>query len=308
MTCMNYFKNFIHIFFITLIFQATSPSISADLTNNLKNKAKSNATKELNSFLSETMGQWFPTSEVSLSSGNTNGVSGSILFVKPLTDMEDTKNTIFTQGSILFTKDKDDSRETINFGIGDRYLMMNDNLMLGANIFYDHELNLDHQRASFGLEAKTSVGEFTANQYYGLSGWRDGINGTSEKPLDGHDYEVGAPLPYLPWANFYVKSFKWDGASASEDIKGDDITLKAVLPIGLTVEAGKRSFSSTGESDKEFIKLVWTCCNRNNEQPEFGISDKAYNLTSVANKRFVKVRRENRIVKQNDLNFTMVGF
>ena len=228
--------------------------------------------------------------------------------MKPLTDIEDTKNTIFTQGSILFTKDKDDSRETINFGIGDRYLMMNDNLMLGANIFYDHELNLDHQRASFGLEAKTSVGEFTANQYYGLSGWRDGINGTSEKPLDGHDYEVGAPLPYLPWANFYVKSFKWDGASGSEDIEGDDITLKAVLPIGLNIEAGKRSFSSTGESDKEFIKLVWTCCNRNNEQPEFGISDKAYNLTSVANKRFVKVRRENRIVKQNDLNFTMVGF
>ena len=79
-------------------------------------------------------------------------------------------------------------------------------------------------------------------------------------------------------------------------------------PIGLDIEAGKRSFSSTGESDKEFIKLVWRCCNKNNEQPKFGISDKAYNLTSVVDKRFVKVRRENRIVKQNDLSFNMVGF
>ena len=305
---MNSFHKTIYTFIIILLLQLSTPSISVELTNSLKNKAKSNATKEFNSFLSKTLGEMFPTSEVSLSSGNTNGVSGSILFVNPLTNIEDTKNTIFTQGSILFTKDNNDSRETVNFGIGDRYLTMNDKLMLGANIFYDHELSYDHQRASFGLEAKTSVGELSVNHYYGLSSWKDGLNGTSEKPLDGHDYEVGAPLPYLPWANFYVKSFKWDGASDSEDIKGDDITLKAVLPIGLTVEAGKRSFSSTGESDKEFIKLVWTCCNKNNEQPEFGISDKAYNLTSVANKRFVKVRRENRIVKQNDLNFTMVGF
>jgi hypothetical protein len=305
---MNSLHKVLYTFIIILLLQLSTLSISSELTNNLKNKAKSNATNKLNSFLSETLGQMFPTSEVSLSSGNTDSVSGSILFVKPLTDIEDTKNTIFTQGSIFFTKDNEDSRETINFGIGDRYLTMNDKLMLGANIFYDHELNYDHQRASFGLEAKTSVGEFTANHYYGLSGWRDGLNGTSEKPLDGHDYEVGAPLPYLPWANFYVKSFKWDGASGSEDIEGDEITLKAVLPIGLDIEAGKRSFSSAGESDKEFIKLVWTCCNKNNEQPKFGISDKAYNLTSVVDKRFVKVRRENRIVKQNDLSFNMVGF
>ena len=126
---MNFFYKALYTFIIILLLQLSTLSISSELTNNLKNKAKSNATNKLNSFLSETLGQMFPTSEVSLSSGNTDSVSGSILFVKPLTDIEDTKNTIFTQGSIFFTKDNEDSRETINFGIGDRYLTMNDKLI-----------------------------------------------------------------------------------------------------------------------------------------------------------------------------------
>ena len=102
---MNSFYKALYTFIIILLLQLSTLSISSELTNNLKNKAKSNATNKLNSFLSETLGQMFPTSEVSLSSGNTDSVSGSILFVKPLTDIEDTKNTIFTQGSIFFTKD-----------------------------------------------------------------------------------------------------------------------------------------------------------------------------------------------------------
>ena len=36
--------------------------------------------------------------------------------------------------------------------------------------------------------------------------------------------------------------------------------------------------------------------------------NKAYNLTSVADQRFVKVRRQNLIVKQQDLALTVIGF
>jgi hypothetical protein len=60
----------LYIFIITFLLQLSTPSISSELINNLKNKATSNATNELNSFLSKTLGQMFPTSEVSLSSGN----------------------------------------------------------------------------------------------------------------------------------------------------------------------------------------------------------------------------------------------
>ena len=264
----------------------------------IKNKFMNN----FNSYLNDSLGQLFPTSEVSLSSGTTNEVTGSILVVKPLSDINDNENILFTQGSLFLS---DDSRETLNLGIGKRKLVNNDTLLIGANLFYDHELDYDHQRASVGIEAISSVGSFRLNQYYGLSGWTTGLDNVQEKALNGQDIEVGAPLPYLPWTNFSYRSFQWDGASGAADLKGDEISLEAKLPIGLNIEVGKRSNDGVTE-DNEFLKLTWTCCNKNQE--EIGISDTAYNLTSVADQKFAKVRRQNLIVKQKEMSLTVIGF
>ena len=248
------------------------------------------------------MGKFFPTAEVTLSSGKTQKVKGNVLVVSPLSDINDTKNVTFTQGSIYLS---DNDTETFNLGVGQRKLLDNENLMLGANLFYDNELGSNHRRASFGIEAITSVGSLRANQYYGISGWKL-VDDIQEKALDGHDFEVGAPLPYLPWANFYLRTFEWEGASGAADLKGDEMSLEAKLPFGLNVEVGKRS-NDGNTKDRKFLNLTWTCCNKKDE-PNFGISDKAYNLTSVADQRFQKVRRQNLIVKQQDLDLTVIGF
>ena len=264
----------------------------------IKNKFMNN----FNSYLNDSLGQLFPTSEVSLSSGTTNEVTGSILVVKPLSDINDNENILFTQGSLFLS---DDSRETLNLGIGKRKLVNNNTLLIGANLFYDHELDYDHQRASVGIEAISSVGSFRLNQYYGLSGWTNGLDNVQEKALNGQDIEVGAPLPYLPWTNFSYRSFQWDGASGAADLKGDEISLEAKLPIGLNIEVGKRSNDGVTE-DNEFLKLTWTCCNKNQE--EISISDTAYNLTSVVDQKFAKVKRQNLIVKQKEMSLTVIGF
>ena len=272
-------------------------SLSANAAD-IKNKFMNN----FNSYLNDSLGQLFPTSEVSLSSGTTNEVTGSILVVKPLSDINDNENILFTQGSLFLS---DDSRETLNLGIGKRKLVNNDTLLIGANLFYDHELDYDHQRASVGIEAISSVGSFRLNQYYGLSGWTTGLDNVQEKALNGQDIEVGAPLPYLPWTNFSYRSFQWDGASGAADLKGDEISLEAKLPIGLNIEVGKRSNDGVTE-DNEFLKLTWTCCNKNQE--EISISDTAYNLTSVVDQKFAKVKRQNLIVKQKEMSLTVIGF
>ena len=176
--------------------------------------------------------------------------------------------------------------------------------MLGANIFYDNEIDYGHTRASFGVEAISSVGSLRANQYYAISGSKD-VGDSQEKALDGSDIEVGAPLPYLPWTNLYFRTFEWQGVDGVADLKGDEMSLEAKLPLGLNLEVGKRSNDGASE-DKEFIKLTWTCCS--NKEQDFGISDKAYSLTSVADQRFQKVRRQNLIVKQSDFNFSAGGF
>ena len=289
-------KNFFIIIAISLI---SFNSYAEDL----KNKAKSKFTSNFSKYLHESLGQIFPTAEVGLTSGKTQKVKGHILVVKPLSDINDKQNTTFTQGSIYFS---DNDRETLNLGIGKRKLVNNDTLILGANIFYDHELDYDHQRSSLGLEAISSVGSLRANQYFGISKFKSGLNDTREKALNGSDVEVGAPLPYLPWTNFSLRSFKWEGANGEPDLKGDEMSLEAQLPLGLNVEVGKRSNDGTTE-DNEFINLTWTCCNKK-EQQNFGINDKAYNLTSVADQRFQKVKRQNLIVKQSELNLTVIGF
>ena len=262
---------------------------------------KKELTKKSNDYISGSLESIFPTAEVSLSSGTSDKVTGSILFVSPLSDINNKENTLFTQGSIYFS---DDDRETLNLGIGNRKLLINDKLMLGANIFYDNEIDYGHTRASFGIEAISSVGSLRANQYYAISGAKD-AGEAQEKALDGSDIEVGVPLPYLPWTNFYLRTFEWKGADGVADLKGDEMSLEAKLPLGLNLAVGKRSNDGNTE-DQEFIKLTWTCCN--NEEPDFGISDKAYNLTSVADQRFQKVRRQNLIVKQSDLTLSIIGF
>ena len=291
-------KKFITIF-ISFIFilNVNAEELKTSVTNNI-NK---DLTNSLNEHLTSGLGKIFPTAEVTLSSGKTQKVKGNVLVVKPFSDINDTKNVTFTQGSIYLS---DDDTETFNLGIGQRKLLDNENLMLGANLFYDHELSSNHRRASFGVEAITSVGSLRANQYYGISGWKL-VDDIQEKALDGHDFEVGAPLPYLPWANFYLRTFEWEGASGATDLKGDEMTLEAKLPFGFNVEVGKRSNEGTTE-DKEFASLTWRCCNK--EEPNFGISDKAYTLTSVADQRFQKVRRQNLIVKQQQLALSVIGF
>ena len=263
----------------------------------IKNKFMNN----FNSYLNDSLGQLFPTAEVSLSSGTTNEVTGSILVVKPLSDINDNENILFTQGSLFLS---DNSRETLNFGIGKRRLLNDDTLLIGANLFYDHELDYDHQRASVGLEAISSVGSLRFNQYYGLSNKKKGFNDVNEEALDGQDMEVGAPLPYLPWTNFSYRSFEWKGVDGTADQKGDEISLEAKFS-GFNVEVGKRSHDGNTK-DNEFLKLTWTCCNK--DQEEIGISDTAYELTSVADQKFAKVERQNLIVKQKEMSFSVIGF
>ena len=112
-------------------------------------------------------------------------------------------------------------------------------------------------------------------------------------------------MPYLPWTNFSYRHFEWHGSDGADDQKGDEISLEAKLPAGLNIEVGKRS-NDGNTKDNEFLKLTWTCCNK--DQEEIGISDTAYELTSMADQKFAKVERQDLIVKQKEMSFSVIGF
>ncbi len=280
------------LFIIIAILLSTSfVSEASDLTNKIKNK--------LTNYMNQSLNENFPYSEFALSSGTNNEVTGSITLINPLMENE-TENSFF-QGSIFLS---DDSRKTINLGLARRNLINEDTLLLGANLFYDHELDQNHKRTSLGLEAISSVGALRYNEYWALSGKKTGVDNVKEEALDGRDLKISMPLPYLPTTNLNLRTFEWDGVDGTSDQKGDDISIKAEFS-NIDIEVGKRSFNGVTE-DEEFIRISYKCCNNDNE--EFRVSDKAYELVSVQDKRFVKVERENLIVKQKEMELSIIGF
>ena len=183
----------------------------------------------------------------------------------------------------------DDSRETINLGIANRKLVNDDNLLIGTNFFYDHELDYNHRRASIGLEAISSVGSFTYNEYFRLSSWKSGVDNIQEKALNGRDMEIGSPLPFLPSTNLYYRTFEWEGASGAADQEGDDFSLEARFKR-FNVEIGKRSFDGVTE-DEEFVKVTYRCCKNNNEEfvNKLGALKNNYNISYKLRKNSKKL-------------------
>ncbi len=264
-----------------------------ELTNNLKSK--------IDNIFNETLTEMFPMAEFGLSTGDANEVTGSIIAINPLSDVNDKSSSTFFQGSLFLS---DDSRETINLGLATRSLVSDDTMLIGTNIFYDHELDHNHQRASAGLELITSVGSITYNEYWAISDKKTGVDGFKESALDGRDFKVGIPLPYLPTTSLNIRSFQWDGVDGATDLEGEDFSLRASISR-FNIEIGHRDFDGSTD-DEDFIRLTYRCCKGDYEK--FEISDKAFSGVSVENKRFAKVDRENLIVKQKEMNLTVIGF
>jgi len=271
--------------------------IIAGGTDALVNEGKSYANEKGVGVAKSFLEKYFPTVELQVDMFDTKKTTSGILIVVPLSDPKDIKNTFFTQDSVYHN----DNRTTVNLGLGYRRLEMDNKLLLGVNAFYDHEFPYDHGRTSIGLEARTTIGEVNFNQYFATTGWKTAKGSNQEHALGGTDLEVGLPLPYMNWAKLYGRGFIWYGEDNTKDLKGGDISLRAQVPgiPGLSVEGGRRLFSTTGYTDESFLRVnlnVTDLYALKTTQPLF--SDRAYSFDSMENQRYAKVRRENLIIKQ----------
>ena len=109
--------------------QAATAKISSEL-NSLKNNYISNAITSLENLI---IGK-IPNTEISITGAEELKPQWEILTVQPLRD--DGENITFFQGSLLRW---DGDRDTINLGLGQRKLLLNKNILVGLNAFYDHE-------------------------------------------------------------------------------------------------------------------------------------------------------------------------
>ena len=285
-------------------FKGLANSLNQGIAEATKERVLSAASSEVSSRGSCFLQKYFPTVELDIALRDGNKPTGGLLILSPIFS-QSPKNTLFTQGS-LFRKD---DRTTVNIGFGYRRLEYDNKLLLGINTFYDHEFPYNHARSSLGIEARTSVGEFNANLYKGLTGWKAAKNSINEKGLGGHDLEFGMPFPYVNWAKLYVKEFKWKSAVEGEkDVSGRDLSVNISVPSvpGLSLEAGHRDYKS--QSDENFVKVSYnlTLGLKTKKNKRSWVNKSAYQLVSMEDRRFDKVRRENLIYKQRKSSGTLL--
>ena len=297
--------NFIcrYLFLVLVLFTTQVNSVDAD---KLKSAAKEKLKNEAVGITTSYLEKYFDVFELSIDSPEDLS-SASILIVKGLSDPDDIKNTWFTQGSAFVNA----GRATLNLGLGYRRLMADDKLLLGVNSFYDHEFPYRHGRASLGLEARTTVGEINANRYWATTGWQAGDNDMKEHAMGGVDIEIGIPLPYMNWATFYAKAFKWNTEIPGEkDSIGNVLSFRADVPVipGFAIEAGQTQYSSN-ESTDNFLKLEYDLVRAFKKEKAPLFTNYAYKMDSMADHRLKKVRRENKIYKQmKNSTVTVKGF
>ena len=216
--------------------------------------------------------------------------------MQPLYENQAAGRATFFQGSIIAT----DVDDTLNIGLGQRWILNEGKVIAGLNLFYDNEWYAGHERMSVGGEILTSVGDVRVNSYTALSD-TETVNGAEETALDGMDMELAVPLPYLPNTRVHAKSFKWEGENGANDLEGDTISLRSALPLGFELEAGSTSYDNNAANDADFVSLSFNVARFHQQQyvqqPKL-VSSQAFALIDITERRFEKVRRTNRIVGQ----------
>ncbi len=224
-----------------------------------------------------------------------------IITFKPLIDTD--KRLNFFQGS-FFTHDGD--RETLNLGYGKRFFNTDKSFLYGINLFYDHEFDYDHQRASIGGEIKSSILELNTNHYFAISNERTGKHSKKEEVADGYDFELGAHIPYVPSAKIFAKIFEYEIPGGS-DFEGLEYTSSIDIPnSGFNVEVGFKDYDNKSYDDQWFVNLTFKLSNVN-KNTKF-ISEEAFERISMKDKKYEKVRRENLIVKSKGFSVKAGGF
>ena len=241
----------------------------------------------------------------------------SILTMQPIWDSKDLRHNVFAQIS-YFKKEPDDIfadpidyRHTGNAGLAYRYITPNEKHMFGINTFFDHQWPYHHSRISVGLDYKNTLVGVSANKYVGLSDWRRRGDGFEEIVLDGEDIEFSGRLPQLPELELFAKGYHWNQGITSvlnpdgSDIYGYKLTAEYTPINGLTISGSVRDDNVTEDVESKIMLRLNYVFGKGYKhlfkRPE-------YNLDSVLDRRYDKVRRNNdiRVQVRQDLDITAI--
>ena len=247
--------------------------------------------------ISSTIGSLIPgdgVTEVSVEI-DENNTDFEILGVRDISSKEN--SNFFTQFSIHTQEVNNDDRYMGNLGFGYRFLNTDQSMMFGINSFYDRDIKEDHSRVSFGLEAKSSLLDFTLNKYIKTTNMLV-VNSTEEQALSGLDYNISSQVPYMPWTVFNFQGYRWENEKALQDTKGRVYSLEMALLPSLQFDLSRDVSSVSGVDDADIAKLTFIYPPRENKLTlqDGLVSNVAFEKENMKEKLKEKVRRNNNIV------------
>ena len=267
--------------------------ISSVANADVKGKVLSKASEKISSAIGNLM-PGDGITEVSVEFGEDD-TQFEILGVRDISSKEN--SNLFTQFSIHTQEVNNDDRYIGNLGLGYRFLNTDQSMMFGVNSFYDRDITEDHSRISFGLEAKSSILDFTLNKYIKTTNMLV-INGSEEQALSGLDYNISSQIPYMPWTVFNFQGYRWENEKAKQDTKGRVYSLEMALLPSLQFDLSRDVSGVNGVDDADIAKLTFVYPPRENKPTlrDGLVSNVAFVKENMKDKLKDKVRRNNNIV------------
>ena len=208
----------------------------------------------IGSSFAQEVPEWFKRVEFSFQYESDKKPTFYFQTVQPIYQSLDEIDTFFYQPRISLRN----GDLTYSIGIGYRKLL-SENLLLGANIFGDYQDLHEHGRVGIGFEAMGQILEARLNGYFGVTSKRvveeDAFSCVYERVADGLDFEIGAPLPYLPWLKLYTSGFWYDFDKFS-DKKGWKTRLEAKLNEAVSLEFIPGMIIKVSRSMEERCRLI----------------------------------------------------
>lgn len=298
-------KKIIKIFLI-LTFLTPITIVANEDVNTLVGKSVDKFYNSLSSGTSKVIKNYFGndgTTDVSLTAGKDMQPMGSIVLVRPLTEMK-INDVWFTQTQLNNYLIKGKDRQALNFGVGYRKLSEDKSHFWGLNTFFDID-SKNHQRVSFGGELVSGPFEITGNYYSGLSGSKK-VGDFNERVLDGYDLIVGGQIPYLPWAKIYYENYSWNSIKNSKDSAGNKLSTEIQLTKNISFEAGINDNAITGKD--EYVMVTYSYPPSEKPTINDGYSTQAFENSDVSKQMLRKVKRTNKVVVELEGALIVKGF
>ena len=267
----------------TLLFTAANANELENTLNKVYDKG-SDAAENYISNLLDGPGE----TEVSLGKTRNNKPTGSIMIVRPMIVEED--SVLFYQAQFNSHHVFGEDRQSINYGIGKRFLSDDKSTFWGINTFLDLDIETN-SRLGFGTEFRASAFDINGNYYLDAQRGGNQVGNNTERVLDGYDLNISGQVPYTPWAHITYNDYEWKKEKGSKNSKGSIYTATIDLSNNLTFEIGRDDNNLINYSN--FAKLIYVAGLKNRPNADDGFSSEAFQNSDVSKDMLTKVKRSN---------------